>query len=138
MEINYKLSTQKNDTYLMCTASLPDVRDICCTSQVYTDKDHKVWTISAWYTNGEYKNKGIGRQTLALIINYLYDLYGKPNKIEYIWDGTNQYVYDWMLKHFDAVCQCPIAIQKTQAADDWDSHIYTFNVDKVLNYFIQS
>lgn len=34
-----------------------------------------------------------------------------------------------------SVCNCPIAVQKTQTGDDWDSHIYTLNKNKVLDYF---
>lgn len=135
MTIEYELKTQKNDTLLSCIASLPEEREICSTCHVYAEEEHQVWTIAVWYTNDGYKNQGIGKQTLAKIITYLYVFYGKPSKIKYIWNGAHQYVYDWMVKHFDAVCQCPIVIQKTQAEDDWDSHIYNLNVDKVLKYF---
>jgi hypothetical protein len=57
-----------------------------------------------------------------------------PNHIEYIWNGQNQYVYDWLVKNFDAVCECPIAVQKTQPGDDWDSHIYELDCNKVLSF----
>lgn len=50
------------------------------------------------------------------------------------WNGLNQYVYDWLEKNFDAVCNCPLAVQKTQSDDDWSSHIYTLDKDKVLEF----
>ena len=59
----------------------------------------------------------------------------KPDKIEYIWNGANQYVYDWMTHHFDPISKCPIAVQKYASEDDWDSHVYILNVEKVLKYF---
>lgn len=42
--------------------------------------------------------------------------------------------YDWLVKNFDAVCECPIAVQKTQPGDDWDSHIYELDCNKVLRF----
>lgn len=133
MQINYNLYT-KIDNAIWCVASSQEVEEICI-CKVYMDNKHKVWTISSWYTKEEYKNKGIGKKTLAKIINHLYVVYGKPEKIEYVWNGTNEYVYDWMVKHFDAVCKCPIWVQKTQTEDDWESHVYVLDVDKVLEYF---
>ena len=61
-------------------------------------------------------------------------IFGIPAHIEYIWNGQNQYVYDWLKKNFDAVCKCPIAAQKTQPGDDWDSHIYELDCNKVLRF----
>ena len=77
----------------------------------------------------------LNRVILNKILQYLYRAYGKPSNIEYIWNGTNEYVFDWLVTHFNAVCKCPIAVQKTQADDDWSSHIYELNVNKVLKYF---
>ena len=93
------------------------------------------WTISSWYTSKNYKRQGIGKKTLQTALAKVYNMTSKPDKIEYIWNGANQYVYDWMIHHFDPISKCPIAVQKYASEDDWDSHVYMLNVEKVLKYF---
>lgn len=132
--VRCKLNSKNDNTNIVCIAESDDIGEIC-KCNVYTDNRHTTWTISSWFTKNGYNGKGIGRLTLYNILNYLYRLYGKPLSIEYIWNGTNEYVFNWLTEHFDAVCKCPIAIQKTQSDDDWSSHIYILNTDKVLNYF---
>ena len=78
---------------------------------------------------------GFGKVTMKTLIDRLIYMYGEPSIIEYIWNGANEYVLDWITKEFNAVCQCPIAVQKTQTDDDWSSHMYTLDKDKVLKYF---
>lgn len=90
-------------------------------------------SISSWFTCEKYMNNGAGKATLKEAILYVIDLYGRPSKIEYAWNGENEYVGEWLQK-FDAECNCPIAVQKTQADDDWDSHVYDLNVEKFLVY----
>jgi len=92
------------------------------------------WTITAWYTKEGYGHKGYGTQLMKRAINQMYEWYGKPRVIEYVWNGANQYVYDWLEK-FDPVCKCPLAVLKMQNDDEWDAHIYLLNVDKFLEYF---
>lgn len=104
-----------------------------CKCQI--NKENNTWTISSWYTDKNYLNKGIGAKTLKYLLQHLYDKFGCPENIEYIWNGANQYVYDWIEKNFDAISKCPLAVQKTQCEDDWNSHIYHLNVKKVLKYF---
>lgn len=93
------------------------------------------WTISSWYTSKNYKRQGIGKKTLQTALAKVYSMTSKPDKIEYIWNGANQYVYEWMIHHFDPISKCPIAVQKYASEDDWDSHVYILNVEKVLQYF---
>lgn len=130
----YNLVKKNNDTWLIGSMENTSSESICM-CKVTTDPTHSKWTISEWFTKDAYQRQSIGKTTLANILQYLYKTYGVPNAIEYIWNGTNEYVYDWMVKHFDAVCQSPIWVQKTQTADDWPSHIYEFDVEKVLKYF---
>ena len=112
----------------------PEKRDPACMCKISVTKDK--WTISSWYTKRAYKKQGIGKQTLGHLLKFLHQTYGIPKCIEYIWDGRNEYVGDWMTKHFDAKCKCPIAVQKMlEAEDDWSSHIYRLNVAKVFEYF---
>ena len=80
-------------------------------------------------------NKGYGKATLKACLDEIYKKHGLPKRIEYIWNGTNSYVLDWLNKHFGAISKCPIAVQKYASEDDWDSHIYILNKDKFLNYF---
>lgn len=93
------------------------------------------WTISGWYIEELYQNQGIGKRLLGNSLKYLYTKLGRPTKIEYIWNGYNEYVMDWLSKNFSPLSRCPIAVQKYQSDDDWDSHIYTLDAEKVLAYF---
>jgi hypothetical protein len=103
--------------------------------RVNIEDSGKTWVISSWFTKEGYGGKGIGRKNLQLCLERLYEKYGRPENTQYIWNGTNSYVFDWLVEHFDAVCKCPIAVQKYQADDDWSSHIYELNIDKVFAYF---
>lgn len=106
---------------------------IVCSCKINTEND--IWSISSWYTIPEYGNKGYGKKTMAALIKHMYDMFGVPLGIEYIWNGANQYVYDWIEKNFEAVCECSMSVMKYQCEDDWESHIYKLNKDKFLSYF---
>lgn len=107
--------------------------EVChCTISVEDNK----WTITAWYTVHGYGNQGFGTKTMKYAIQQLYKKYGMPSCIEYVWNGANQYVYDWLEKHFDPISKCPLSVLKTQNDDEWDAHIYRLNIDKFLNYFL--
>lgn len=93
------------------------------------------WKISSWYTNEGYKGQGLGKKCMRELIQYIYLKMGKPEYVEYIWNGQNEYVYQWMERHFNPISKCPIAVQKYDMSDSWDSHIYKLNVDSFLNYF---
>lgn len=97
--------------------------------------DYHMWTITGWYIEKQYQNKGFGNRLLKETFQYLLKENGIPDKIDYVWDGTNQYVYDWLVDNFDAYCDCPIAVQKYSSDDDWTSHIYHLNVEKIFSYF---
>lgn len=102
-----------------------------CTCKVNVNKTDNSWSISGWYTDDGYMNRGYGKLTLGNTLKELYKDNGRPDRIEYIWNGSNDYVYDWMKNHFDAKQKSPAVGPE----DDWDSHIYYLDVDKVLNYF---
>lgn len=133
---NYKITVkeEENANAMRCEA---------CTSygapvgkcRICFDESGKVWTISSWFVEPEYQNQGIGHRILQKTLARMYQTYGLPDKIEYIWNGANEYVLNWMERHFDAACTCPLVIQKTQTDDDWSSHIYELNTEKVLCYF---
>lgn len=120
-----------NNVY-KCIAKYKDTE--VCKCQISANK--ALWTISSWYTHKDFLNQGIGTKTLKFLVAFLYNKFGTPQSIEYIWNGTNYYVYEWIESKFDAISTCPIAVQKTQCEDDWSSHIYNLNVKKVIEYFI--
>lgn len=122
----------KSDTNSVTCETIIE-NDIACSCQV--NFTGNTWTISSWYTSKKYKHQGIGKKTLQTALVKVYSITSKPDKIEYIWNGANQYVYDWMIHHFDPISKCPIAVQKYASEDDWDSHVYILNVEKVLQYF---
>lgn len=125
---------QEKGNRVICELSLSEANNVCeCTISV--NKQTNVWTISEWFTTSGFGNKGFGKATLKYALDYCMDKYGYPTGIEYTWNGVNSYVLTWLEQHFDAVCNCPIAVQKSQPDDDWDSHIYKLNKEKVLEYF---
>lgn len=109
--------------------------DVVCHCEIHKkDNELNTWVIPVWFTEEGYKNRGIGTVVLTSALRDMKTTFGVPDHIEYIWNGQNQYVYDWLKKNFDAVCKCPIAVQKTQPGDDWESHIYELNCNKVLRF----
>lgn len=118
---------------IMCEALLGS--KIVCSCKVNFNLQDHTWTIAAWFTNEDMQGQGIGKQTLAHTLSCLYQNTGIPQKIKYIWNGMNPYVLEWLERHFDAKCSCPMAIQKKQPDDDWESHIYDMDVSKTLMYF---
>lgn len=126
-----KVSTLKE--YVQCEALLENKR--VCFCKVNFDTECHTWTIVSWFTNENLQGQGIGKKTLAKALSEMYRTAGIPKEIKYIWNGTNEYVLKWMERHFDAKCSCLMEIQKKQADDDWESHIYNLNVDKTLYYF---
>lgn len=131
-DIHYDYKHIKNES-ISCIATIGD-KEIC-NCKIYRKADQtNTWVIPAWFTEEGYKNQGIGTDILKHGLQNMAQIFGLPDHIEYIWNGLNQYVYDWLEKNFDAVCNCPLAVQKTQSDDDWSSHIYTLDKDKVLEF----
>lgn len=91
-------------------------------------------TVQEWFMDITYQHLGVGRKLLQYAINYVSHTYGTITSVKYIWNGTNKYVYDWLVRNFDAVCDCPIAVQKKQPDDDWLSHVYTLDTAKFMSY----
>lgn len=123
-------TTQNNNSFT--TIAYNNDEEICkCT----VSRDLDTWTISSWYTVKKYQHFGYGKITLQECLNTILKKFFMPKYIKYIWNGANKYVLDWLQNNFNAVCECPIAVQKYAAEDDWSSHIYTLNRDKFLIYF---
>ena len=95
--------------------------------------NNNVWTISSWQILDKYQHKGIGKNLLCSLVEEILFLCHEPSLIQYIWNGQNDYVLNW-LKRFDAKCLTEENVLKNNADDDWDSHIYVLNKEKFLNY----
>lgn len=132
-KLNFKREYNQNTGLFTVTAFMEDVS--ICECKVSINKEKDTWTISSWYTTHGYGHKGYGTKTLKVVLAEIYKNFGIPNRVEYVWNGANEYVFDWMSKHFGAISKCPLAVQKYQCDDDWESHIYILNRDKVLKYF---
>lgn len=131
-DIIYDYSQIKREA-ISCSAKVKDKE--VCNCKIYRKSDNtNTWVISAWFTEEGYNHQGIGTDILRHTLQNMEQVFGLPNQIEYIWNGQNQYVYDWLKKNFDAVCDCPISVQKIQTDDDWSSHIYILNRNRVLNF----
>lgn len=96
--------------------------------------DENEWSIVAWYTSKDHLHKGYGFTTMQHAVRTLYKN-SVPQTIKYIWNGANEYVMDWLKRHFTPVSMLPLAVQKYSEADDWESHIYVIDKDKFLEYF---
>lgn len=93
------------------------------------------WMISEWFVDHTYQHQGIGKELFQKSIEFMNSHFPYPNKIKYVWNGANQYVYDWLQKNFSPVSQCPMAIQKFNADDDWLSHVYELDKKSLYDYF---
>ena len=80
-------------------------------------------------------HNGYGYKTMKHIVSNLCTKYGRPDKIRYIWNGANEYVMEWMKRHFTPVSLLPLAVQKYSEKDDWEAHIYILDRNKFLEYF---
>lgn len=93
------------------------------------DDIEKMYTITAWYVIDGFKHQGYGR----MVLQFMFEELSKDYRVQYIWDGTNEYVGAWLAK-FNAKCIAPLAVLKTQSADDWESHIYELDAKKFFEY----
>lgn len=134
MELNFKIIDKTRS--MMCKSFSPDNKQVSmCKINIDIYDDIPKWTISEFFTEKEFMHRGYGKITMKYLVHKLIESYGVPSSVEYIWNGANDYVLDWITNEFEATCQCPIAVQKTQSDDDWSSHMYTLNKGKVLEYF---
>ncbi len=106
-----------------------------CECKIDINKKTGTWAISSWYTTEGYKHRGYGTLTLQECLSKIHALFGTPEKVEYIGNAANKYVLEWLNEHFGAVSKCPIAVQKYNSEDDWDSHIYILNRQKFIENF---
>ena len=136
MKLRY-VDHNEHDIFTTIAYAEDDVaqEDKICECKIDVDPATKTWTISSWYTMEKHKHHGYGKLTLRECLNSIAAVYGVPAKVEYIWNGANQYVFDWLEENFGAVSKCPIAVQKYANDDDWDSHVYILNREKFLAYF---
>ena len=96
---------------------------------------NNMWSISEWYTNSAYQHQGLGVKTLRHTLKKLYEMFGAPGEIRYIWNGDHEYVFNWLQNNFSPVSLLPISVQKYSDADDWSAHIYILDKAKVFKFF---
>lgn len=116
-------------------ASIKRVYDKVTISTCGLNVDNSEWTIYVWNTHEAYMHEGYGKLCMEQLMRFCFHKYGLPSKIRYIWNGQNEYVGEWLHNHFDAKSCCPLSVMKNNADDDWESHIYELDIDKVLIYF---
>ncbi len=109
---------------------------ILCKCVIRIDMAEHSWTITSWFTDKTCQHQGIGKTAMKEALIYGIHLYGSPEKLLYTWNGSHQYVMDYLVREFDARCACPIAVQKKLEGEDiWEAHIYELNKEKVFAYF---
>lgn len=116
-------------------AHFDKIDDIVCECKISVNSDTNTRTISSWYTAKDYQHHGYGTETLRACLNEIKQQNPEPAKVEYIWNGTNEYVLKWLAEHFGAISRCPVAVQKYAFDDDWESHIYVLNKEKFAAFF---
>lgn len=129
--IKYEFDVSRN--HIRCNAIKDDTT--ISVSILSIDAKTGVWDITFWNTHEKYRHRGYGKMLLEKAFHKAIEVYGFPQTVRYAWNGTNQYVLDWMERHFNAECSSPIAVRKTQPDDDKDSHIYVLDKMKVFEYF---
>lgn len=101
-------------------------------------EEDKVWTISAWYVDKEYQNRGIGRKLLFDTCEELEKRIGAPAEIQYNWNGTNTYVFDWLSENFSPLSLCPMSVLKYEdiyPADIPEGHLYKLKKEQFIQYW---
>lgn len=113
MELRY-IDHHEHDVFTTTAYAADDVmqEDKICECKIDVDPKKRTWTISSWYTTEKHKHHGYGKLTMQECLDSIAAVYGIPEKVEYIWNGANQYVFDWLEENFGAVSKCPIAVQK--------------------------
>ena len=93
---------------------------------------NNIWCISEWFTVSGYQHQGYGLQTLRHAFQYLLAEKGIPQEIRYFWNGANDYVMEWITKHFDArsiETEPYLTAEQTRK-----SNIFVLDKEKVLHY----
>ncbi len=124
------VTVKQNNVYT--TTAFLNNKDAVCECKISADTSR--WVISSWFTMDGYKHNGYGSLTLKACVKEILQNKIYPNTIEYVWNGKNKYVLDWLITHFHAVCNCPVAVRKYATDDDWESYIYTLDQSEFMKY----
>lgn len=90
--------------------------------------------ISSWFTELAFKGMGFGKILLSTAVKQIEEFMEGISSVSYIWNGVNEYVHDWIVNRFNAVCECPISVLKATDKDSWDCHEYVLDVNRFMNY----
>lgn len=91
-------------------------------------------SISSWFTESAFKGMGFGKILLSAAVKQIEEFMGGISSVSYIWNGVNEYVHDWIVNRFNAVCECPISVLKATDKDTWDCHEYVLDTTKFVQY----
>lgn len=97
-----------------------------------------IWTISAWYVDEEYQNRGLGRKLLFNTCENLEKKVGEPMEIQYNWNGTNDYVFNWLSENFSPLSMCPMSVLKYEdiyPEDIPSGHLYKLKKEQFVKYW---
>lgn len=130
VEMELHIDIADNSNGIICSVK-SDIEVVSCCGLT---KEGTEWTIFKWNTQQNYQNYGYGKFAMKELLKYCIASYGKPSAMKYIWNGQNEYVGEWLKRNFDAECSCPLSVLKNND-DDWESHIYKLDINKVLGYF---
>jgi len=103
--------------------------DVVSECKVCIDRNTKLWNIIYWHTKKEYIHKGYGKLVLSKSLKGLKEKFGKPIRIEYIWNGVNYYVYEWLNKNFSPICTHIYGTGEIQMKS------YSLDIDSVVEFF---
>lgn len=104
----------------------------------FISSEQSVWTISAWYIEKEYQNRGLGRKLLFETCERFFEKMGAPIEIQYNWNGTNSYVFDWLSDNFSPLSLCPINVLKYEdiyPGDIPEGHLYKLDKEAFIKYW---
>lgn len=125
LEYNITNSNTEENDILKCTVSSGNLA--ICECIIYTDTSHKIWTISAISIRKGYESYRYISFAIKHLIDELFKIFGKPEKIKYIQNGRNHYTLNWLNKNFKTKCINNYSI----------SYIYDINTENFINYFIK-
>lgn len=105
-----------------------------CQINVY--KEIGLFEISKWYIHDTgMHGKGLGRRLLKETLEEAIELYGEPNVVIYVWNQVNDYVYNFLDRHFFPYSLAD-RFNMHDMKDTKEAHKYVLNTKLFLDYFL--
>lgn len=74
---------------------------ICSTCWLSVDADIKLWSILNWETIKGKRKQGYGKLAMWAAALNVYQRFGIPSNVLYLWDGNNYYIRHWIDRNFE-------------------------------------